>query len=67
MKSNRWDLEWLKTTIEVVVSKYLDSLYELQLSVPEAVDYLMSKMPELRAWAEVFVTANPKVCASTDW
>lgn len=61
MKTNRWDLDWLKATVEVVVSRYLDSLFDLQLSVVEAVDYLMSKMPELRAWAEVFVTPKPKV------
>jgi DNA replication ATP-dependent helicase Dna2 len=61
MKMNRWDLEWLKTAIEAVVSKYLDTLFEIKLGVPEAVEYLMSKMPELRAWAEVFITANPKV------
>jgi DNA replication ATP-dependent helicase Dna2 len=61
LKANLWDLGFLKTTIEEVVSCYLEKLFELNLSVPEAVDYLMSKMPEMKAWAEVFVTANPKV------
>ena len=61
MRVNRWDTEWLTTTVKTVTSKYLETLFEINLDMGEAVAHLMSKMPELQSWAEVFVTAHPKV------
>ena len=61
MKANRWDLDWLSQIIEVIVARYLENLYEIHVTVPEALGYLRSKMPELRAWAEIFVNARPRV------
>ena len=59
-KANRWDLEWLMLTIEEILqTSFLESLYEINVSLSEAVDYLMSKMPDLKAWAAVFVAARP--------
>lgn len=64
MKANRWDTGWLSLTIEKVATRYLESLYELNLEFSRAVDHLKSKAVDLQAWAEVFVTARPKVSTS---
>jgi len=61
MRANKWDMDWLSQTIERIASRYLESLYEIRVTVTEALEYLKSKMPELQAWAEVFVNAHPRV------
>lgn len=66
MKANRWDNDWINLTIEKVATRYLESLFELNLDFARAVDHLKSKAIDLQAWAEIFVTARPKVNASTD-
>lgn len=65
LKANKWDAQWLSQTIERIVTRYLESLYEIHVSVPEATDYLTSKMPQLQAWADVFVNAHPRVSKYT--
>lgn len=67
MKANKWTTIWLSQTIERIVSRYLESLYEIRLPVPEALDYLKSKMPELQAWADLYVQAYPRVSTNTSW
>ena len=59
LKANAWDMDRLKTIIEQVVSTYIESLYEINVQVTEAVDHIMSKIPELTAWASVFVSERP--------
>ncbi len=59
LKANDWRLESLKTIIKRVASAYIESLYEINVQVPEAVDHLMSKMPELIAWASLFISLTP--------
>ncbi|KAL9625814.1 MAG: hypothetical protein Q9160_000134 [Pyrenula sp. 1 TL-2023] len=60
MTNNRWDLEWLMVTIEKILqTSFLESLHEIHVAIPEAVDYLMSKMEDLRAWASVFIAPKP--------
>ncbi len=61
MRANRWDTIWLKETIQKVISQHTEYIYEIKMTVNGVIDYLMSKMPELQAWAELFVTAKPKV------
>lgn len=59
MTNNCWDLEWLTLTIEKILhASFLESLYEIRVGVPEATDYLRSKMEDLRAWAAVFIGSN---------
>jgi DNA replication ATP-dependent helicase Dna2 len=64
MLANRWDTEWLHELIEDVATRHLEDLYTINLQVPQAVNYLQSKMGELQAWAELFVSSQPKVCSS---
>ena len=61
MKSNRWDIEWFTTTVESIASRYLETLFEINVDMTRAVQHLMSKVPELQSWAELFVTAQPRV------
>lgn len=61
MRANRWDTEWLTTTIEKVAIRYIESLFEMDVTFARAVDYLSGKVIELQAWAQVFVAAKPKV------
>lgn len=61
MKANRWELEWLRTMVEGVLVRYVESLYAIRTSMIEAVEYVMSKIPELKAWAEMFLRPKPSV------
>ena len=62
MLANRWDRAWLNELIESVTARHLEELYTIKLQVPQAVEYLQSKMGELQAWAKLFVSSQPKVC-----
>ncbi|WEW61569.1 DNA replication endonuclease-helicase Dna2 [Emydomyces testavorans] len=59
MKANRWELDWLKSLIETTLPKYLEQLYQIHMEPSEAAEYLQTKMPALRAWAEVFIHNQP--------
>jgi len=61
MKANTWDTGCLNQTIERITARYLENLYEIRISVTEALEYLRSKMPELQAWADLYVQAYPRV------
>jgi DNA replication ATP-dependent helicase Dna2 len=64
MLANRWDTEWLTDLVENIAKRHLEDLYTIKLQVPQAVEYLLSKMPELQSWAELFVSPQPNVsCA----
>lgn len=61
MKANRWDTEWLAFIIEKVATRYLESLFEMNIALERAIDHLKSKAVDIQAWAEVFVALEPKV------
>ena len=61
MLANRWDTEWLAERIESIATRHLEDLYTIKLQVSQAVEYLQSKMGELQAWAELFVSSQPRV------
>jgi DNA replication ATP-dependent helicase Dna2 len=61
LKTNEWDLETLGRYIEELLVKYVESLFEIQISMAEAAEYLKSKMPAMKAWAETFVRVKPSV------
>lgn len=65
MKANKWDTEWMSSTVLAVASRYLETLFEINIELNNAVEHLMSKIPELQAWAKIFVTARPKVLATS--
>ena len=59
LKANDWTVESLRLIIERILGNWVESLYEINTQVPQALDYLLSKMPELQAWASIFVNAQP--------
>lgn len=63
LKVNKWDLQSMRTLVERVLVQYVESLYAIHVSMVEAVEYVMSKVPELKAWAEVFLRPQPNVSA----
>lgn len=62
MLANRWDSKSLNDLIEAITKKHLEDLYTIKIQIPQAVEYLRSKMGELQSWAEIFVSSHPKVC-----
>lgn len=61
MTANRWDNKWLTALIEKTAARYLESLYELNLTIENAVDHLLRKTMDIQMWAEKFVAVQPKV------
>lgn len=61
LKANKWDTKWLTATIEKIAARFLESLYELNVTFENAVDHLLGKAVEIQSWAEVFIAAKPKV------
>lgn len=61
MKANKWETKWLTAIIEKIATRFLESLYELNVTFENAVDHLLSKAMEIQSWAEVFVAAKPRV------
>lgn len=61
MLANRWDTEWLNQQIDDIATRHIEELYTILLEIPQAIEYLRSKMPELQSWAELFVASQPKV------
>jgi DNA replication ATP-dependent helicase Dna2 len=56
-----WDHQYLTSVIHKVTNKHVEDLYTIKISMADAREHLQSKMPELRSWAEAFVSAYPKV------
>ncbi|KAL8766797.1 MAG: hypothetical protein Q9209_006536 [Squamulea sp. 1 TL-2023] len=65
LKANRWDDEWLHNRIEAIASRYLESFFEINLDPIMAVGQLKDKSVALQSWAEVFISAKPRVEATT--
>lgn len=61
MRANRWDDEFMATTIETLAAQYLETLFEIQIELVTAVEHLKARIVDLQAWAEIFVSAKPKV------
>lgn len=63
LKANRWDLDSLRELVETTMARHIEELYVIHMSVPEAVEYVMDKIPMLKAWADAFLRVKPNVCA----
>ncbi|KAK5074350.1 DNA replication endonuclease-helicase Dna2 [Lithohypha guttulata] len=58
MRLNDWEWQTFQQTIDRLLPTYLESLYEIGVQIPDATEHLMSKVPLLKAWAELFVSAT---------
>lgn len=61
LKTNKWDNEFMTSLIETIATRNLESLFELQIELPIAIEQLRARVVDLQAWAEVYVAAKPKV------
>ncbi|KLJ08231.1 DNA replication ATP-dependent helicase Dna2 [Blastomyces silverae] len=64
--ANRWDQSWLREIISRTLEHYVESLYEIQVEISEATEYLMSKMPALSSWADIFMRSRPTIESITE-
>lgn len=62
LEANQWDTDSLRSLVENVMQRHVEELYSIHMSVPEAVETVMSKMPSIQAWADVFLRVEPRVC-----
>lgn len=60
LKLNSWEWDTFAKIIERLLPSYLESLYEIGMSLADTTEYLMTKTPLMRAWAEHFVSATLK-------
>ena len=61
MKTNQWDTVSLRSLVEIVAVKHMEELYLIHMSIAEAVEYMMSKVPAMVSWAELFLKSQPSV------
>ena len=61
LRANKWDDEFMATTIEHVATQKLETLYEIQTELDMAVEHLKARVVDLQTWAEIFISARPKV------
>lgn len=62
LKANRWDSEFLLNTIDMLLPAKFETILEISSTCEQVKEHMSSKLPELQAWAEVFVRAEPRVC-----
>ncbi|KAH6617964.1 DNA replication factor Dna2-domain-containing protein [Chaetomium sp. MPI-SDFR-AT-0129] len=60
LMANNWDLGFLGSVVSKILRNHLEDLYIIKVTMEDAHAHVMSKMPELRSWAQAFVAASPK-------
>ncbi|KAL2144855.1 hypothetical protein VTI28DRAFT_8415 [Corynascus sepedonium] len=60
LMANTWDLGFLGSVISKTLQKHMEDLYVIKVTLEDAQSHILSKMPELQAWAQAFVAASPK-------
>ncbi|KAF3761458.1 Dna2-domain-containing protein, partial [Cryphonectria parasitica EP155] len=58
--ANKWDQGFLNKVIDQAMKKHIEDLYTIKVSFTDAREHLASKMPEVRAWSERFISSFPK-------
>ncbi|KAK4229464.1 hypothetical protein QBC38DRAFT_412457 [Podospora fimiseda] len=58
--ANNWEFALLQSVIDKILKKHVEDLYVIKVGVDDARQHLMSKMGELRTWAQAFVASEPK-------
>ncbi|KKK14255.1 hypothetical protein AOCH_001424, partial [Aspergillus ochraceoroseus] len=59
MKINIWDTSSLRSLVETITIKHVEELYLIHMSIHEAVDHVMGKIPGIQTWAELFLRPKP--------
>ena len=61
MRVNRWDDAWMHHTIELIATRHMEDLFEINVDYYAAIEQIKSKVTDLQAWAKIFVAAKPSV------
>jgi DNA replication ATP-dependent helicase Dna2 len=60
LMANKWDSQYLGAVIEQAIRKHVEDLYVIKVGFKEAREHLLSKMTEIRHWAQLFVSSHPR-------
>ncbi|TLD09942.1 hypothetical protein PgNI_05644 [Pyricularia grisea] len=60
LMANKWSPEFLTALVDKNIGRHIEDLYTIKVSLGEAREHLLSKMREMRSWAEAFVSSFPK-------
>lgn len=60
LKVNKWDSEFLLEAIDKLLPGKFETILEINSTCEQVKEHMSSKLPELQAWAEVFVRAEPR-------
>lgn len=58
--ANDWDQAFLNEVIDRAIKKHIEDLYTTRVSFTDAREHLASKMPEVRGWADRFISSIPR-------
>lgn len=58
--ANKWDQSSLNEVIERTMKKHVQDLYTIRVNFTDAREHMASKMPEVRGWAERFISSYPR-------
>ena len=61
LRTNKWDDGFMASLVESIATRSLESLFELQIELPTAIEQLRARAVDLQAWADIYVAAKPKV------
>ncbi|KAJ4987931.1 DNA replication ATP-dependent helicase/nuclease dna2 [Stagonosporopsis vannaccii] len=59
LKANQWDTGFLLSTIEKLLPSKFETILEINSTCNEVMEHMTSKLPELQAWAKIFIRARP--------
>jgi DNA replication ATP-dependent helicase Dna2 len=60
LKANQWDSAFLVDTIDKLLPSKFETILEINSTCDEVKEHLNSKLPELQAWAKIFIRAEPR-------
>ena len=63
LEDNDFSTENMHNHIDRILLENIESLYILQVDIPNATDYVRSKMPLFQDWAKLYLSKRPNVSA----
>ncbi|KAK1759636.1 hypothetical protein QBC47DRAFT_372637 [Echria macrotheca] len=63
LMANNWEPQFLGKVVAKILDKHLEDLYIIKVSMDDARTHVLSKTPEMRAWAQRFVSPRPRLDA----
>jgi DNA replication ATP-dependent helicase Dna2 len=59
LKANQWDTDFLLLTIDNLLPSKFETILEINSTCDEVKEHMISKLPEMQAWAKIFIRAEP--------